>query len=51
MHQARQAGPLTFPLPDGHLKGVQGKGRCTLAGRWFRQPMILREYTSVTKAT
>ena len=25
MHQARQVGPLTFPLPDGHLKGVQGQ--------------------------
>ena len=25
MHQARQVGPLTFPLPDGHLQGVQGQ--------------------------
>ena len=25
VHQARQVGPLTFPLPDGHLKGVQGQ--------------------------
>ena len=25
VHQARQIGPLTFPLPDGHLKGVQGQ--------------------------
>ena len=25
VHQARQLGPLTFPLPDGHLKGVQGQ--------------------------
>lgn len=25
VHQARQVGPLAFPLPDGHLKGVQGQ--------------------------
>ena len=25
VHQARQVGPLTFPLPDGHLQGVQGQ--------------------------
>ena len=25
MHQAREISPLTFPLPDGHLEGVQGQ--------------------------
>ena len=25
VHQARQVGPLAFPLPDGHLQGVQGQ--------------------------
>ena len=30
MHQAREISPLTFPLPDGHLQGVQGQ----LGARW-----------------
>ena len=25
MHQVREISPLTFPLPDGHLQGVQGQ--------------------------
>lgn len=25
VHQARQVGPLTFSLPDGHLQGVQSQ--------------------------
>ena len=49
VHQARQVSTGSFPLPDGHLKGVQGQ-----VGAHCRQvvcqPMILREYTSVTKA-
>ena len=30
VHQARQVGPLTFPLPDGHLKGAGGQ----VGARW-----------------
>ena len=30
MHQAREISPLTFPLPDGHLQGVQGQ----VGARW-----------------
>lgn len=50
VHQAREAGLGSFPLPDGHLEGIQSQvgdtGRQVVC-----QPMIRREYTSVTKAT
>ena len=50
MHQARQVSTGSFPLPDGHLKGVQGQ----VGAHWpveVCQPTIRREKTSVTKAT
>ena len=49
VHQTRQLGPLTFPLPDGHSQGVLGQVGVQAGGGL--PAMILREYTPVTKAT
>ena len=49
MHQARQVSTGSLSLPYGHSQGVQGRPVYRLVE--VCQPMILREKTSVTKAT
>ena len=51
VHQARQVRPCSFSLPDSHFQGAGSQVGVQARLVEVCQPMILREFTSVTKAT